>query len=208
MDISRPFAAVSSGVEADVLVSLSGSTAQKTGRELARLSGRSVTGVRHVLDRLVEEGLVHRVEAGPSFLYSLNRDHLLAPAVEVMAGARWELVERLRELVGGWSLRSFHVSLFGSAARGDGNAASDIDVFVVRPKEIDAEDRGWRRQLDDLAERVWAWTGNRAGIVELSEADVPKLLEDRPPVVEEIAEQGIDLAGTSIGDVLTGFESD
>ena len=202
MDISRPFAAVSPGVEADVLVSLAGSTAKRTGRELARLSGRSATGVQHALDRLVEEGLVHREEAGPSFLYLLNRDHLLAPAVEVMSGARWELVRRLRELVGAWSLRSFHVSLFGSAARGDGNAASDIDVLVVRPKAIDADDQDWRQQLDDLAERVWAWTGNHAGIVELPETDVPQLLEDRPPVMEEIAEHGIDLAGAPIRELM------
>lgn len=204
MDVSRPFAAVSAGVEADVLVTLSKSTAQKTGRELARLSGRSVTGVQHALDRLVEEGLVHRAEAGPSFLYLLNRDHLLAPAVEVMAGARWELVQRLRDLAAGWSLRSFHVSLFGSAARGDGNAASDIDVLVVRPKTTDADDPRWRQQLDDLAERVWAWTGNHAGIIELSEADVPKLIEDGPPVIEEIAEHGIDLAGATIRELVRG----
>jgi len=204
MDLSRPFTAVSSGVEADVLVSLSGSTVQRTGRELARLSGRSVTGVQHVLDRLVEEGLVHRAEAGPSFLYSLNRDHLLVPAVEAMAGMRWELVQRLRDLIGGWSSRTFHASLFGSAARGDGNAASDIDVLVVRPKATDADDPRWRQQLDDLAERVWAWTGNPAGIVELSEADVPRLLGDRPPVIEEIAADGVDLAGTSIRELVRG----
>jgi DNA-binding transcriptional ArsR family regulator len=204
MDVSRPFAAVSPGVEADVLVSLAGSTVQRTGRELARLSGRSVTGVQHALDRLVTEGLVRRAEAGPSFLYSLNRDHLLAPAVEVMAGVRWELVQRLRELIGGWSLRSFHVSLFGSAARGDGNAASDIDVLVVRPKATDVDDPRWRQQLDDLAERVWAWTGNHAGIVELSEADIPKLLEDRPPVVDEIADHGIDLAGVTVRELMSG----
>ena len=204
MDLSRPFSAVSSGVEADVLVSLSGSTAQKTGRELARLSGRSVTGVQHVLDRLVDEGLVHRLEAGSSYLYSLNRDHLLAPAVEVMAGVRWELVQRLRDLIGGWSSRSFHSSLFGSAARGEGNAASDIDVLVVRPKSTDADDPQWRRQLDDLAERLWAWTGNPAGIVELSEGDIPKLRKKRPPVIEEIAEDGIDLAGISIRELVRG----
>lgn len=204
MDVSRPFTAVSPGVEADVLVSLVGSTIKRTGRELARVSGRSVTGVQHALDRLVNEGLVDREEAGPSFLYSLNRDHILAPAVEVMAGARWELVRRLRELVGDWSLRSFHVSLFGSAARGEGNAASDIDVLVVRPRETDADDRDWRQQLDDLAERVWAWTGNHAGIVELSETDVPQLLVDRPPVIEEVAEHGIDLAGVPIRELMKG----
>jgi DNA-binding transcriptional ArsR family regulator len=195
MDLSRPFAAISPGVEADVLVALSGSTAQRTGRELARLSGRSVTGAQHALDRLVDEGLVHRAEAGRSFLYTLNREHLLAPAVEVMAAARWKLVESLRELIGGWKSPTFHASLFGSAARGDGNSASDIDLFVVRRTEIDSEDGGWSRQLDELADQVWLWTGNHTGVVEVSEADLPRLLEERPPVLEEVEQDGIDLAG-------------
>lgn len=198
MDLSRPFASVSPGVEADVLVALVGSTVQRTGRELARLSGRSVTGVQHALDRLVDEGLVHRAQAGRSFLYSLNREHLLAPAVEVMAGARWELVGRLRQLIGGWKTPTFHASLFGSAARGEGNPRSDIDLLVVRRTEIDPEDGDWGRQLDELADYVWLWTGNHAGVVEVSEADLPRLLEERPPALAEIEQQGIDLAGTPL----------
>src|SRR4051794_18076092 len=193
MDLSRPFASVSPGVEADVLVALADSTAYRTGREIARLSGRSVTGVQHALDRLVDEGLVHRAEAGRSYLYSLNREHLLAPAVEVMAEARWKLVERLREAIGAWKSPTFHASLFGSAARGEGNAASDIDLLMMRRAETDAEDPNWRRQVDDLADEVWAWTGNHAGIAELSEVDIPRLLKERPPVLEEVEEQGIDL---------------
>ena|SRR5690349_3564728 len=195
MDLSRPFASVSPGVEADVLVALAGSTAQRTGRELARLSGRSVTGVQHALDRLVDEGLVHRAQAGRSFLYSLNREHLMAPAVEVMAGARWKLVERLKDLIGGWKVPTFHASLFGSAARGEGNPRSDIDLLVVRRTEIDSDDADWLRQLDELAERVWLWTGNHAGVAELSEAELPRLLEDRPPALEQVERDGIDLAG-------------
>lgn len=204
MDPSRPFAAVSPGVESDVLVALAATTAQKTGRELARLSGRSVTGVQHALDRLVSEGLVYRTEAGAAFLYSLNRDHLMAPAVDVMASARWELVRRLRDLISAWKIPSLHASLFGSAARGDGNAASDIDVLVVRAMDIDDEAPVWRRQLDDMAERILSWTGNDAGIVELGAADIPKLLKDRPLVLDEVMKDGIDLAGLPIHQMLRG----
>lgn len=202
MDPSRPFAAVSPGVDSDVLVALAQSTAPRTGRELARLSGRSVTGVQHALERLVEEGLTDRMEAGRSFLYSLNRSHLLAPAVEVMAGAREELVLRLRDLISSWTSPTFHASLFGSAARGEGNPASDIDVLVVRPKGTTAEEDAWRDQLDHLADSILSWTGNHAGIVEISQADLPRLARDRPPIVEEVAEQGIDLAGIPVRQML------
>lgn len=195
MDVSKPFAAISSGVDADVLVVLAGSTKLRSGRELARRAGRSNTGVQHVLNRLVEHGLVYREEVGRTFLYELNRDHLLAPTVEQMAGARAELIRRLRKVIGTWELTPVHASLFGSAARGDGDTSSDIDLLIVRPADLDPEDAGWREQLDELADSVRRWTGNNAGIAEVSEGELPRLRKDRHPVVEEVSEDAIDLAG-------------
>jgi predicted transcriptional regulator len=144
MDVSKPFAAISTGVDADVLVVLAGSTKPRSGRELARRAGRSNTGVQHVLDRLVEHGLVNREKVGRTFIYELNRDHLLAPTVEQMAGARAELIHRLRKLIGAWEPAPVHASLFGSAARGDGDTSSDIDLLIVRPADLDPEDAPWR----------------------------------------------------------------
>ncbi len=195
MDVSKPFSAISSSVDTDVLVVLAGSTKPRSGRELARRAGRSNTGVQHVLDRLVEHGLVSREEVGRTFLYELNRDHLLAPTVEQMAGARAELVRRLRDAIDGWEVPPVHASLFGSAARGDGDASSDIDLLVVRPADVDPEDATWRDQLDELADSVRRWTGNNAGIAEVSEGELPRLRKDRPPVVEEVSEDAVDLAG-------------
>lgn len=195
MDVSKPFAAVSSGVDADVLVVLARSTKTCSGRELARRAGRSNTGVQHVLDRLVAHGLVNREEVGRTFLYGLNRDHLLAPTVDQMAGARAELVRRLREEIGAWEVAPIHASLFGSAARGDGDTNSDIDLFVVRPADVDPESPAWRDQLDALADRVRRWTGNNAGISEISEGELRRLRKDRPPVVDEVDEDAVDLAG-------------
>lgn len=195
MDVSKPFTAISPSVDADVLVVLAGSAKPRSGRELARRAGRSNTGVQHVLDRLVEHGLVSREEVGRTFLYQLNRDHLLAPAVERMAGVREELVQRLRDEIDAWEIPPVHASLFGSAARGDGNASSDIDLLVVRPADIDPDDAGWRSQVDGLADLVRRWTGNNAGIAEVSEGELPRLRKDRPPVVEEVSEDAVDLAG-------------
>jgi len=195
MDVSKPFTAISPSVDADVLVVLAGSTKPRSGRELARRAERSNTGVQHVLDRLVEHGLVNREEVGRTFLYELNRDHLLAPTVEQMAGARAELIRRLRTVIGAWEPAPVHASLFGSAARGDGDTSSDIDLLIVRPADLDPEDAAWREQLDELADSVRRWTGNNAGIAEVSEGELPRLRKDRPPVVEEVSEDAVDLAG-------------
>lgn len=195
MDVSKPFTAISTGVDVDVLVVLAGSTKPRSGRELARRAGRSNTGVQHVLDRLVEHGLVHREEVGRTFLYQLNRDHLLAPTVEQMAGARTELTRRLREAIGAWEVPPVHASLFGSAARGDGDTSSDIDLLIVRPADVDPDDAAWRDQLDGLADQVRRWTGNNTGVAEVSEGELPRLRKDRPPIVKEVSEDAIDLAG-------------
>jgi predicted nucleotidyltransferase len=195
MDVSKPLTAISPGVDADVLAVLAASTQLRSGREVARNAGRSNTGVQHVLDRLVEHGLVNRQEAGRTFLYTLNHDHLLATVVQQMSGIRLELVERLRSVIEGWPIAPVHVSLFGSTARGDGDASSDIDLFLVRAEDVDPDGRDWRRQVEELADWVRRWTGNHAGIVEISEAELSRLRKDRPPVVEEIQRDAVDLAG-------------
>lgn len=202
MDVARPFSALSDNVDVDVLVALAGSSAPRSGRELARLTRRSNTGVQHVLDRLVAHGLVERREAGRAFMYVLDRDHLLAPIVEQMAETRVELVHRLREAIGAWAVSAVHASLFGSAARGDGGLTSDIDLFVVRPADVDAGDETWRGQIDGLAESVRRWTGNHAGIAEISASELPQLRRERAPVVEEVRADAIDLAGQSTREAL------
>ncbi len=194
MNVAKPFEAVSSTVDVDVLAILASSTLPRSGRELARRAGRSSTGVQHALDRLVEHGLVSRLEAGRAFLYTLNRDHLLAPAVEQMVEARLELIRRLRGEIDSWRVPPIHASLFGSTARGDGDTGSDIDLFLVRPAEAE-RDSNWPEQVDGLAESVRAWTGNNAGIVEVSEDELTGLREDPPPVFGELGRDAIDLAG-------------
>lgn len=189
-------------MDVDLLVTLAGSTMPRSGREVARRARRSTTGAQHALDRLVEHGLVDRMEAGRTFLYTLNRKHLMAPVVEQMAEARNELVQRLRNEVGAWQPPPIHASLFGSAARGDGDTGSDIDLFIVRPAKVDADALTWREQLDRLAEAVRGWTGNNAGTVEVDEAELARLRRDQPPVIDELRRDAIDLAGEPIRGVL------
>ncbi len=185
-----------------MLAVLAASTQPRSGREVARYAGRSNTGVQHVLDRLVEHGLVARQEVGRNFLYTLNNDHLLAPVVQQMSGVRLELIERLRNAIGGWQIAPVHASLFGSTARGDGDASSDIDLLLVRPEGVDPDGETWRRQVDELADGVRRWTGNHAGLIEISEAELPRLRKDRPLVVDEIQRDAVDLAGKPIRKLL------
>jgi hypothetical protein len=202
VDVSRPYTAVSSGIDIEVLVALAGTTRPLTGRRVAELVGHSQRGVLTVLDRLVEHGLVLRTAAGRALMHELNRDHLAAPAVELLAGMRAELVGRLREAFADWKVAPVHASIFGSAARGDGNTRSDVDLFVVRPASVDEEAAVWRSQVDGLIADVHSWTGNHAAIIEQAEPDLKRLQRSKPPVLKNLRRDGIDLVGASLREVL------
>jgi predicted nucleotidyltransferase len=196
MDVAHPYSAVAPTLEGDVLIVLAGTTRPLTGREVARLARRgSPPGVAAALDRVVEQGLVLREEVGRAFLHTLNREHLAAPAVLVLAALRAELIERLRAGVAGWEIQPVSAAMFGSAARGDGDVDSDIDLLVVRSADVDEEDERWRTQLRSLADDVHAWTGNHAGLIEVAEQDLPRFLESGLPVLEDLRTEAIPLAG-------------
>lgn len=203
MDISRPWALIRSPIDMEVLLVLRGTTRPLTGREVARLvrAGSQPT-VNAVLRRLAEEGLVRADEAGNAYLYTFNREHLAAPALELLTSIRSELERRLRTEIAGWTIAPAHVSLFGSAARGDGDTRSDIDIFVVRPARVPEDDPNWRGQLERLSDHVYGWTGNHAAFSEVSEADVRRLRRERPPVVEELRRDAITLAGPAPTELL------
>lgn len=199
MDVARPYAAVAPTLEGDVLVVLAGTTEPLTGARVARLVHRGTPrGVQKALDRLVDQGIVHRQAAGRAYLHVLNRDHVAAPAVEALANLRVEFLRRLRNEIASWKVAPAHASLFGSVARGDGDTASDIDVLIVRPATVDEEHTEWRDQLAALADHVESWTGNYAAVIELDEAEVRR----RSRMLGNARAEGIVLAGTPIRPLL------
>jgi predicted nucleotidyltransferase len=149
---------------------------------------------------------VDTLDAPPSVLYSLNRDHIAAPVALALVGLRGALLDRLRGTLAAWKVAPAHASLFGSAARGDGDVDSDIDLFVVRPARVSAEDPAWREQLEALERDVRRWTGNHAGISEVGEDELARLAAERPPVVAELERDAVTLAGDDPRRLLTAAE--
>lgn len=199
MDLSRPYSAVSPSLDGDVLAVLAGTTRPLTGREVSKLARRgSQRGVQAVLERLVVQGLVEQQAAGRALLYRLNREHVAAGAVEALADLRGELIRRVADEIDSWATAPLHVSIFGSFARGEGDADSDVDLFVVRPAEIDEDDGPWRDQLDLLAERLHRWTGNHGGLAETSADDVARLRREQPAVLAALRDDAIVVHGLSV----------
>lgn len=196
MDLSEPLKVVTPTADAGVLRILALADQEFTPGEVRHLLGEySVSGIRKVLVRLTAQGIARQKRAGTSYVYSLNREHLAAPAVIALATLKDQLTDRLREEFTRWEPRPLFAAIFGSAARGGMRADSDIDLFVVRPSSEDPDSAPWRAQLAQMTERTTAWTGNDTRILEMSEAEVTAGLEAGEPVLRDIRRDGIRLCG-------------
>lgn len=196
MNLSFPYTAALSKTDGQVLSVLAGTTKPLGGREVARIAGVSQNGAWKALRRLVDQGVVIEEPAGGrAMLYTLNRDHLAAEPIITLTRLRPILIERIKEHFAGWRIPPLHASIFGSAARGDGDSESDIDILLVRPRDVKEEDDQWRSQIDSLATAVHSWTGNHAGIAEIAQRDLARLRRERPAVIEDVVADGIGLVG-------------
>lgn len=177
MDLSSPIrSAIPTGLVAPVLQALTVSTAASSLSELHRRAGEgSLNGVRKVLERLVTQGLVIREPAG----YRLNPDHLAIAPVTALASLHKAFAERLRAWLAGREEDVLVAGIFGSMARRDGTADSDIDLLVVVGDETEGS-----QLRDDLAAAVRSWTGNEAQVLVLSHSRLAELRQRQEPILE------------------------
>lgn len=183
MNLTSPARSVIPSLDAVVLMALVGITLPMTGRQVARLIGaKSHSGVGSVLERLTIQGVVNATQAGNAFLYTLNRDHVAFPAINALTDLRGKLFERISYLVSNWEIAPKSVAIFGSAARGDGNVDSDIDILIVRDTELHQSNSKtskkvkpqspkwtlemWDAQLLELSQLTFLWSGNRASLIQ------------------------------------------
>lgn len=203
MNVGEPTQVITPTLDGPVLTVLVRAGDGLTPGEVHRRCPRgSEPGVRRTLARLVSQGVVTARPAGNAVLYSLNREHLAASLVVGMVELRVALWSRLRDFLAGWGVPAVHASAFGSAARGDGDEDSDIDLLVVRPSVTGADEPRWEEQLDDLRQRVRTWTGNLAQIVELDPEELRRAASRGERLVAEVRRDGIELTGVSLASLV------
>lgn len=200
MDLGEPLRSIIPSVTGGVLGVLARAHEPLTGREVAkRIKGKpSHTGVQNALNALVKAGVVDRSDKGRSGLFSLNREHLAAAPIEELAGLRQRLIDGLIREIEAWPDTPDSAVLFGSVARGDAGPQSDIDLLLVRPERIDANDVPWRERIANLNAQVTRWTGNPLRVVELSRSEIRQQLADNEPYLVAAERDGIRLVGLRI----------
>lgn len=201
MDFVRPVQAVIPGAQGRILSVLVETTAELNLRTIARLSGVSVAQASRVLPHLVELGIVERREAPPSALFRFVPDHVAARAVVSLTEARRSALDELKRAAAAMRPRPLSIVAFGSFARGEADAASDMDVVIVRPDDVAEEDGAWRRGVDRWREHARLITGNRVEHLEVGAHEVGPLLRGRRPLWRAIQQDGIVIFGASLDDL-------
>jgi predicted nucleotidyltransferase len=202
MDLTNPLRSLAPTVESDVLAVLVRSRAPLTGRRVQQLAGRSYAQVRDVLHRLVAHGLVNAERHGNTVAYSLNREHVLATAVEMASAAGGEVERRLRAVLEAWVPAPAAAVLFGSFARREGGPESDVDLLLIRPDALAEDDAAWMTQRYDLARHLERWTGNNAQIVELTSAELHSAIKQGDALIAAVRRDGYVLAGPKLRSLL------
>jgi predicted nucleotidyltransferase len=187
-----------------ILRSLAHRSSPATAAQLHRAAATGTeAGVRRALDRLARHGLLVTEQIGDRVVYSLNRDHILHPAVSALLRSADELPRRLRNEIAGWQVPPAAAALYGSAARRDGHADSDIDLLLVRPAGFRSRERDlWAGQVDRLRDLVYRWTGSRCQVTDRSVVSVRRLSRSHAAIVGEWRKDAVDLIGTGISDLL------
>jgi predicted nucleotidyltransferase/biotin operon repressor len=185
VDFSQPFRAVTPTLDGPVLRVLARTTQPMTRQQVADLIGvASEAGVRKVLRRLSEQGVVIEQRIGTHYSYVGNREHILWPAVEVFMSAADRLDTTIREHVEAWEVPALSVELFGSVAAGTSTADSDIDLMVYRPSLTEDQVELWDGQVAELRVAVERWTGNTCEVLEIDPRTLVEMAAEDEPVLK------------------------
>lgn len=229
MDLTDPTRAITATLDGPVLAVLANAGKPLTvGEVAAQMPRGSEVGVRRSLARLVEQGIVRATEMGRNRVHELNRDHVAAPIAVLLASLRLEMWRRLRTRLASWKTKPLYACVFGSAARADGDANSDVDLLLVHapfPGESDPRRRSaalgrqlagfaselmtlqltdrevarWHRQVDQLHDEMRAWTGNPLQVVQMSGYEWADHKRRRTSLFGGISRDAIQVAGETGG---------
>lgn len=100
-------------------------------RELVRHTGGAVGAVQRELEQLTAAGLVRRDVRGKQVYFQANRRAAIFPELQALFAKTAGLVDILREALMPIVNQMSAAFVFGSAARGELHASSDIDLLVV-----------------------------------------------------------------------------
>jgi len=198
VDFVRPIEAIVPGAQGRMLAVLAETTAELNLRTIAQLAGVSQAQASRLLPDLVDLGVLERREVPPASLFRFVPEHVASRALLALARSTDTVLDEIGRLAGALLRPPVSVIVFGSFARREADAHSDIDVVVVRPSGIDDDDDAWTDSIEAWRREVRRLTGNRVEVLEVSAGEAATKLGGRAQVWADIRRDGRVVYGTGL----------
>lgn len=185
MNFGEPFGGLMPGARGAVLAVMLRTGAPLTGRRVHALVAdrHSLGAVQQALRDLDRLGLITTETIGRAGVHHIKESHAAIAPLRSLASPIEMLTTVVREAAGEVEA----VIVFGSVARGDAHAGSDIDLVVIAPATWDGR--------ADLQQQVQERLGNDCDVLHLTREHFELAPEDREPVVAEVLRDGVALVG-------------
>jgi uncharacterized protein len=106
-------------------------------RQIARQVGTSAGTVQRELETLSQIGLIERSATGMQVFYQANRDHPAYAELHSLVAKTAGAFHILRSALAPLAKKIAFAFVYGSMARGDENAGSDVDLMVIGDVSLD-----------------------------------------------------------------------
>jgi predicted nucleotidyltransferase len=106
-------------------------------RQIARLVETSAGNVQRELSQLSEAGLITRSEIGSQVFYQANRELPEFPELKALIAKTTGVFQMLKTALAPLASRIAFTFVYGSFARGEEKATSDIDLMVIGTVSLD-----------------------------------------------------------------------
>jgi predicted nucleotidyltransferase len=171
-----------------------------TGREAGRLAGITHKSALSVLSNLELLKIVRKEPVGRAYYFTLNRDHylyrnIIEPALCAERDYKSALFELIKKVLKNYCESTI---IYGSVARGDESAESDLDVCIVykaNRKRIEDEISNLRIKISDTF-------GITLAPLIISVGEIRKGHKLNKSLINNIATEGKVILGKSIGEIL------
>ena len=190
MDFRHPVAATIPGAQGRVIAALLGTSGEINLRTVARVAGVSIAQASRVLPGLVDLGMIERREIPPSSLFRLVPEHVATRALRALADSRKIVMAEMGQAAAEISPSPISVIAFGSFTRGDSEPDSDIDVIMVRPIGIDADDDSWTRTMESWRTVVGRVAGSTVEILDVDADSVAGKLSGGSQLWRDVRRDG------------------
>ena len=169
--------------------------------QIARHTGLTRPSVTNALERLDDAGIILTTRSGNARLFQLVKENIyvekiLLPLFDLEDNLVHYMTKDIKDALG---QKAVSIIMFGSFARGDYTAESDVDILVVSPDTLGYKNlKGpLESELAQYSSDFYRKFGYPLEVLTYDYKDATELQTRAPALYKEILDDGILIAGTS-----------